>query len=374
MNRKLPDILKKSRFDYILLVDVLLLVGIGVVMVYSSSAIIAEKKFGDPFYFLKRDTLNSLIGIFLMLIFSFVPYLYFKKAAFPIFIISLLLLILVLIPNIGKGPKDIKRWIDIGIGIRFQPSEFFKLAIIIFLASYLAKCREKVKEFTSGVLMPLIFIAIPCILILFQPDFGTVVLIFAIGFILIFIAGARLRDIMPVLIFIIVPIFILLITKQGYRYNRILAFIDPWKDPEKTGFQIIQSFIAFVSGGKFGLGLGESQQKLFFLPAAHTDFIFAILGEEMGLLGVFVVVFLFSIIVILGFRIAWRIKEPFGTYLATGIVVMIALQTIINMGVVMGIFPTKGLTLPFISYGGSSLVVNLIGMGILLNISSYIRD
>ena len=359
----------KGKFDFFLLLVALSLVGIGIVMVYSTSAIIAGDRFGDPYYFLKRQVLYGGIGFVLMVIMMFVPYGILKRFAYPIFILSVLLLIAVLIPGIGHRAGGAMRWLKIG-GFTFQPSEFAKLGLIIFLAYFVTKKEEKIRSFSFGFLPTLLLSGIIIALLLKEPDFGAALFLTIMVFLLLFISGAKVIYILGAFLFAIPAVYFLLMNTE-YRYKRLIGFIRPWEDPTGTSFQIIQSFLSFGSGGLFGLGLGEGRQKLFFLPAPHTDFIFSIIGEELGLMGALGVVVLFFILALRGIQIGISISDRFGSYLALGITLMISIQAVINMGVVLGLLPTKGLTLPFVSYGGTSLIANFIGLGILLHLSTH---
>jgi len=351
------------------LIVALALVGIGIVMVYSTSAILAGERFGDPYYFLKRQALYAGVGFFLMILMMFLPYRILNQLAYPIFGISVLLLIAVLVPGIGHRAGGAMRWLKIG-GFTFQPSEFAKLGLIIFLAYFLTKKEEKIRSFSFGFLPTLLLSGLVIGLVIKEPDFGAALFLAVMVFILLFVSGARVIYIASALL-LAVPVIYGLLMSAEYRYKRLIGFIRPWDDPTGTSFQIIQSFLSFGSGGLFGLGLGEGRQKLFFLPAPHTDFIFSIVGEELGLVGAMVVVILFFILAFRGIQIGISIPDKFGSYLALGITLMISIQAIINMGVVLGLLPTKGLTLPFVSYGGTSLIANFIGLGILLHLSTH---
>lgn len=361
----------KSGFDYILLLFTLLLVGTGIVMVYSSSAIMASGKFNDGYFFLKKQILFAVVGILMMICVARIDHQLYRKIAYLILGISLLSLIAVLIPGIGTKVGGSTRWLKIG-PFSIQPSEFAKLALIIYLASSLAKKEKNIKKFSVGILPHLIITGIMLSLIIKQPDMGTSICIAAIVFTLLFAAGVRLSHLSLILLSA-APLVYFLIANIAYRRQRILSFLNPWGDPSDSGFQIIQSFYAFGSGGLFGRGLGEGKQKLFYLPEPHTDFIFSVIGEELGLVGIFLILAAFFIFVYRGISTAIRSSDLFSTYLALGITVLIGLQATIHMGVTLGLLPTKGITLPFISYGGSSLIVNLIGLGILLNISSKMK-
>ncbi len=361
----------KRRLDFILLFTVVALVGIGIVMVYSTSAIIAADRFGDPYYFLKRQALYAAAGFVLMLVMMFFPYENLKRFAYPILIFSVLLLIAVLIPGIGHRTGGAMRWLKIQ-SFSFQPSEFAKLGLVVFLAYLLAKKEEKIRSFSFGFLPPVLLSGLVIALVMKEPDFGAAFFLAAMVFLLLFVGGARVIY-MTGAFLIAVPVAYTFLMNVGYRYRRLMSFIRPWEDPKGTSFQIIQSFLSFGSGGLFGLGLGEGRQKLFFLPAPHTDFIFSVIGEELGLVGATVVVLLFFILTLRGIQIGLSLEDRFGVYLALGITLMISLQAAINMGVVLGLLPTKGLTLPFISYGGTSLIANLAGVGILFHLSTRVE-
>ncbi len=358
----------KGRFDYILLIVVLALVGFGIVMVYSTSAILAGERFQDPYYFLKRQALYAGIGFALMIFMIFFPFRVLNRCAYPFLILSILALVAVLIPGIGVRAGGAMRWLRI-LSFTFQPSEFAKLGLVIFLAFFLTKKEEKIRSFSFGFLPTLLISGLVVGLVLKEPDFGTAFFLMVMVFLLLFLGGARVIYIAGAVL-LAVPVVYYLLTSAAYRTKRLMSFIRPWDDPTGTSFQIVQSFLSFGSGGLFGLGLGEGKQKLFFLPAPHTDFIFSIIGEEMGLVGAMGVVLLFFLFTLRGMQIGYSLGDRFGSYLALGLTLMISLQAVINMGVVLGLLPTKGLTLPFISYGGTSLIANLVGVGILLHLST----
>jgi cell division protein FtsW len=301
----------------------------------------------------------------------FVPYRILKKFAYPILILSVLFLIAVLIPGIGHRAGGSMRWLKIQ-SFSFQPSEFAKLGLVIFLAYFLTKKDERIRSFSFGFLPTVLLSGLVIALVAREPDFGAALFLSTMVFLLMFVSGARVIYIVGAFI-IAVPVVYYFLMNVGYRYKRLMSFIRPWEDPTGTSFQIIQSFLSFGSGGLFGLGLGEGRQKLFFLPAPHTDFIFSVIGEELGLVGAMVVVLLFFIFTVRGIHIGLSLEDKFASYLALGITLMISLQAVINMGVVLGLLPTKGLTLPLVSYGGTSLVTNLVGVGILLRLSTHME-
>jgi cell division protein FtsW len=362
---------ERPQYDLPLLILTISLMGIGIVIVYSASAILAVDKFGDGYYFLKKQALFGAFAVVMMIVMMKVPYVLLKRMAYPILGVSLMLLILLLIPGIGYRVGGSTRWIRL-LNLSFQPSEFAKLALIIFLAYFLEKKGDRMETFSTGFLPVLIISGAMISLVMLQPDFGVALFLAAMVLILLFVGGARVSYLAGSILASI-PVVYLLISHVDYRYNRIVGFLKPWEDSSRSSFQIVQSLLALGSGGLFGTGLGGGSQKLFFLPAPHTDFIFSVIGEELGMVGATITLGLFALFTIRGIRIALLAEDPFGTFLGLGITAMISMQAIINMGVVLGLLPTKGLTLPFISYGGTSLLINAMGVGILLNISSKAR-
>jgi cell division protein FtsW len=355
------------KHDSIILIAVLLLIGVGLIAIFSASSILAEQRYGDHYYYLKKQGVFCLFGLLLMIVATHINYLFYRSFVYFFMGLSLVLLILLFVPGFGVKVAGAQRWLRFGI-ISLQPSEAAKLCLAIFVAYSMSKNAENMGTFFHGLLPNVLMASIFMILILLQPDLGTALIIGMWVLILLFIGGVNLGQLM-VLLGLLTPIVFYLISHTAYRLHRWWAFLNPWEDPQGFGFQIIHSFLAFGSGGLFGVGLGNSKQKLFYLPEPHTDFILSIIAEEIGFIGVSVILILFTFIIIKGMKIALHAQELFGTYLALGITCMLAVQVMVNMGVVMALLPTKGLTLPFISYGGSSLVVNLIGIGILMNIS-----
>ena len=344
-----------------------ILICIGIVMIYSASSIFAAERYKDSFFFLKRHLSFLLIGLLLTFFVMSVDYRKFAKFAKPLVIISLFLLIVVLIPGIGREVSGARRWFRFKF-LSFQPSELVSLAIIIYTADFISRKGSLIKTFFKGFLPPVCILGLCSLLILAQPDLGTTVALAIVVFIMLFVAGTRPLYLFSVLLASI-PALYVLIFSVPYRRMRIMAFLNPWLDPKGSGFQIIQSQIALGSGGIFGVGLGHSKQKLFYLPAAHTDFIFSIIGEELGLLGTLGVIILFMIFIQQGLKIIKNAADKFGYFLALGLILIISLKAIINIGVSCGIMPTKGLPLPFISYGGSSFIFDLVSVGILINIA-----
>jgi len=327
------------------------------------------EKYNDSYYFLKRQAVWCLLGTGALLAAKKLNYHKLHQHAYIIMLVTFLLLLAVMFPGISKEVGGARRWLTLG-GHSFQPSELAKFTLVLFIAKSLVKRADKLRNFAYGYLPNLIVLGFFFIPILFQPDFGTAMIIFAVTFTMLFIAGVR-KKFLFLSALAVIPFMISAIFSAEYRTRRIMAFIDPWQDPANTGFQAIQSFYAFGRGGTWGLGLGDSTQKLFYLPEAHTDFIFSVIGEELGFIGTMAVVLLFFVLVWRGFMIAYRARDAFGTHLAIGVTLLIGFQALINMGVACGLLPTKGLTLPFISMGGSSMVISMLCVGVLLNISEH---
>ncbi len=353
--------------DSLLSITVALLVLIGIVMVFSSSAVYAMEKHNDSYYFLKRQAVWCLLGTGVLLFTKKVDYHKWHQHTYLVMIATFLLLLAVMFPGISKEVGGARRWLSLG-GLSFQPSELAKFALVLFIAKSLVKRADKLRNFAYGYLPNLIVLGFFFIPILFQPDFGTAIIICMVTFTMLFIAGLR-KKFLFLSVLALIPFITAAIMGAEYRTRRIMAFLDPWQDPSNSGFQAIQSFYAFGRGGYWGTGLGASHQKLFYLPEAHTDFIFSVIGEELGFIGAITIILLFSLLIWRGFAIACRAKDPFGTHLATGLTLLIGFQAFINLGVAVGLLPTKGLTLPFISMGGSSMLITMLAVGVLLNIS-----
>lgn len=362
---------KKTTPDIILLIATFTLLAIGLIMVYSASAVWADYKFDDSFFFAKRQMLFAGVGIIAMFFIMNVDYWTWRTWAKVLVIICFVLLILVLIPGIGNVRNGSRSWIGVG-AFSVQPSEFMKLAMIAFLAKFLSENQKAITSFKNGLVPSLGLVFVAFGLIMLQPDLGTGTVMVGTSVVMIFIAGARISHFAG-LGLLAVAGFVGLIISAPYRMKRITSFLDPWQDPLGSGFQMIQSLYAIGPGGLFGLGLGQSRQKFFYLPEPQTDFIFAILAEELGFIGGSFILLLFSLLLWRGIRIALGAPDLFGTFLATGIIAMIAIQVMINIGVVTGLMPVTGITLPFLSYGGSSLTLMLMAVGVLLNISRHSR-
>lgn len=365
IDNKAPGI---KTYDKLLLLLMILLVFLGALMIYSSTSVITpllEKKNITEFYYFKRHLFTMVLGIIATIVAYRINPALLRKMSVPLLVFSFVLLVLVFIPHIGVTAGGARRWIMLW-PTTFQPSELVKLAMVIFLAKYMSQPNYNTESSLSFI-KPLFVMVIFQAVFLKQPDFGATMSLAFLTFSMLFISGMRLRYIASVLVLAIPVIYKLIM--EPYRLKRIISFLDPWKDPQGSGFQLVQSFISLGSGGLTGLGLGESKQKLSFLPASHTDFIFCLVGEELGLAGAFIVVALFVGLFIKGISIAGRSKNSFVYYLAYGLTLMITLQAMINFAVVTGMVPTKGLPLPFMSYGGSALLVNMAAVGILLRIS-----
>lgn len=351
--------------DPLLFTVVLTLTALGLVMVYSSSAIFASQRFGDSRFFLIRDLVWALLGLLAMSVTMRIDYGLYRRLAYPLLGLATLLLGAVLV--VGSRVNGAKRWFHL-LGLSFQPAELAKVVLIIYLAHSLAKKADKVRLFAVGFLPHLVVCGVFMVLLLKQPDLGTAVIMGGVTLMLLFIAGTNLSYLLLALLAAL-PILYNAVVGTPWRLRRILAFLDPWQFRDNYGYQMTASLIAVGSGGTTGQGLGDGRQKLFFLPEAHTDYILAIIGEELGLCGVVAVLGLFILLVVAGCRTAARARDSFGCYLASGLSLMFGLQAIINIGVVLGALPTKGLTLPLVSFGGSTLVIDLMAVGILLNIS-----
>ncbi len=351
-----------------LLIIAAILVCIGIVMVFSSSSCYAYERYNDSAFYLKRHIVHFVIALALATLVIRFDYRKIRRFTKILLGISVFSLVLVLLPGVGHEAGGAKRWIRMGI-LGFQPSECATLFLVIYLADVLERKQIHIRDFFRGFMPPLVASGITVLLILAQPDLGTAVMLSLLFLTMMFASGVNMMYLVP-FVFASVPVLYFLIFRVPYRLRRIIGYLDPWSDSQSAGFQIVQSFLALGSGGIFGLGLGASRQKLFYLPQAHTDFIFSIIGEEMGLIGTLGIVLLFSAFIWLGIRISMKARDLFGKFLALGITVSIGLKAIINIAVSTGAIPTKGLPLPFISYGGTALIFNIIGVAFLLNIAN----
>jgi len=354
--------------DAQLLFPVLFLVGIGIVMVYSASSAIAMKKFGSDYYFLKKQAVFAVIGICALVACRHIPYTVYRPLAYPLLALSILLLAAVLFSPFGVTAGGSSRWLRLG-PIRFQPSEFARLALIVYLAYSMERKADRIGEFSIGFLPHVVVLGVLSALVLKQPDFGSAAILAFLTWLMMFVGGVKLTYLLSSCVLgVVAGAFI--ITHAGYRARRLMSFLDPWQYSSDAGYQIVHSLMAFGSGGWWGAGIGNGVQKLFYLPEPHTDFIFSVIGEALEETGVLLIILLYLLIVWKGIRIARHAPDLFGCFLAVGLTAALALQICINMGVTLGLLPTKGLTLPFLSYGGTSLVLNMATVGILMNIAA----
>jgi len=355
------------RYDPLLLGAVLILLMFGVVMVYSASAVYAGARLGDAMWFFKRQAVGASIGLIALLAAMKLGYRRMEALALPFLFVSLALLVLMHLPGLGHSAGGARRWMRLG-AVTFQPSELAKIALVLWLARSLARKQERVRTFSVGFLPHMVMLALFGFLLMLEPDFGTAVVLAAVTFALLFVAGAPLRYLLAVA-GAAAPVAAFLIWKSPYRVQRVLTFLDPWKDPRGHGYQTVESLLGFGAGGSLGVGLGESHQKLFFLPAAHTDFILSIVGEELGFAGVAGVLALFAVIVWRGIKAAHAAPDAFGCWLALGLTLLLSVEALVNAGMALALLPTKGMALPFLSYGMSSVITSCIGAGAMLSVS-----
>jgi len=353
--------------DKWMLLAVVGLLAVGVTMVLSTSYLYSQERYGDGTYFFRKQMIAMGAGAVALIACTMIPSALYRRFAYPLLALSFIILVLVLVPGVGVNRGGARRWIMFP-GFAFQPSELAKLALVFYLAHSMAKKEQMIRSFSVGVLPHLIVFGLFAGMLLLEPDFGTALMLSMLLYFMLFIGGARVHHLVGTGLMAL-PVLIYVFTKADYRIRRLMSFLDPWSDAAGSGFHVIQSLIAFGSGQIWGRGLGESRQKLFYLPEAHTDFVFSVIGEELGLLGALAVLALFGVIITRGLQLTAKIEEPFDQYLAFGLTVLLGLQALIHMGVVMGLMPTKGLVLPFISYGGSAMVINLMEAGILLGLS-----
>jgi cell division protein FtsW len=347
------------------------LVAIGLVMVFSASSATAYATYHDTAYFLKRQLVWLVIGGAFAYLAYRIDYTKLKRISPALVGVTVLLLVLTLIPHVGLQTGGARRWLGLSV-LSFQPSEIAKLALVLFLAAKLSSLGEGVRSLVRGVVPALLVAAVLAVPILLEPDMGTASLVMFTAFGMLFCAGARIEHLV-VAAFALLPPVALAVGASAYKRARILAFLDPWKDAQNTGFHIVQSLLALGSGGIFGLGLGASRQKFFYLPEAHTDFIFAVVGEELGLLGTMIVLSLFSAFAIRAFMLAQRTTDRFGFFLIVGCALLIVIQAFINIGVVTSSWPVTGVPLPFISFGGTSLIVSLVAVALIMNVARRTR-
>jgi cell division protein FtsW len=355
--------------DLWIAITTILLLMFGIVAVHSASVVMAQKNHLDSLFYVKRQAIFAGLGIFMMFWMLKFDYRKLQKYAKPVLLLCIVFLVAVLIPGIGQIRNGSRAWLGLG-SFGIQPSEFAKLGMILFFSYYLARHQDRMDSFRRGLLPPLALIVLLVGLIMLEPDLGQSAVLVGTGLVMVFAAGAQLKHLLG-LASLGIPVFVALIIVAPYRLQRITSFLDPWANPLKDGYQIIQSFFAIGPGGLLGLGLGQSRQKFFYLPEPQTDFIFSILAEELGFIGGATVLLLFLILIWRGIRTAITAPDAFSTLLAAGITSMIAIQVIINISVVTGSMPVTGITLPLLSAGGSSLTLMLTGIGILLNISRF---
>lgn len=361
--------IQSEDLDPVLMLAFISLLAIGVIMVASSSISIAERNFSNPFYYLQRQLLFVGIGLFAALSVFKIRLVQWEKSGMALLIFALFLLMLVLVPGIGKTVNGSTRWLPLGV-FNLQVSELVKLFLVIYVAGYLVRHGDAVRSSLLGFLKPMLMVGLAGILLLIEPDFGATVVIMGTVLAMTFLAGARFIQFVS-FVFLFAGAALMLVITSPYRMQRLTSFANPWADPFDSGFQLTQSLIAIGTGGWFGTGLGGSVQKLFYLPESHTDFLFAVLAEELGFVGVLLVIILYAIIFFRALKIASQAEKTgnyFAAYVAYGIGIWLSIQAVINMGVNIGLLPTKGLTLPLMSYGGSSLVVCCAAIGLLMRI------
>ncbi len=347
---------------------VLLLTALGAVMVYSASAVTAQARVHDQFWYLKRQLVAAAVGVVLLVAVVKVGYRRLEPLAGPFLLATLAALVLVMVPGLGRTAGGARRWLDLG-PVAFQPAEAAKVALVLWLARSLGRQGEKVRLFSVGFLPHALVTGVLVLAVLAQRDLGTAVMLVLLLFTLLFAAGTRLGTLLGAMI-VAAPVAWKLVSDTPYRMQRIAAFLDPWQYREGVGFQVVESLIGIGNGGWLGQGLGEGKGKLFYLPAAHTDFIAAVIAEETGFLGVALVLGLYAVVVWRGLKAAFDAADAFGCFAALGVTTLIAAQALVNLAVVFGLLPTKGLTLPFVSYGGSSLVTLLLAAGVLASVSA----
>jgi cell division protein FtsW len=366
-----PWPLPAQGIDVVLLLTVIALVLFGLLMVYSSSFIYAQERTGDGFAFIKKQLINAVVGFGILVGVCRVDYRRWSDWAYPVLGIAVALLAMVLIPGLGTRVLGAQRWLKLG-PLTFQPGELAKFAVIFWVARQLDRKRERIHTLAAGVFGPFLVSLPAMLLLLLQPDFGTTVMITVVIFALMFMGGVPKRYLASALL-LAGTAGMALALGTAYRRQRLMTFLDPWSDPGGKGFQILQSLVGLHNGRIWGVGLGNGKEKLFYLPEAHNDFIFSVIGEELGFLGIAMVVVAFLVFIYRGLRIAFTVQKQyqdrFGMLLATGITLALGLQAFVNMSVALGLLPTKGLTLPFVSYGGSALLVDLFAVGVLLSIA-----
>ena len=367
LDNQRPAIVRTVGGDPWLAVAVAALIGLGLVMVFNVSWFPGGEKLGDPLHFVRKHVLSVGLGLGLCLLASRVPTARWRTLAYPVFVVAVVALLAVLVPGIGVRRSGAQRWLALG-PLGFQPTELAKPAFVLFLAAMMVRKGERVRELGFGILPACLVTGVVAALCLAEPDFGTATLCAIMLVVMLFAAGARVWH-LGLFAAAAVPALAAIAVLSPYRFRRLVSFLDCNADALGDGFQLCQSLIAFGSGGVTGVGLGQGQQKMYYLPAAHTDFIFAVIGEELGLLGAVAVLGLFALVTLRGFRVAARHPDDFAGLLAFGLTSLIVLQALLNIGVALGALPTKGLTLPFVSYGGSAMMLGLAELGVLLAVA-----
>ena len=337
----------------------------GLVMVFSASGVLAEDRFSESTYYLQRQGSWLLLGCIVLWVASRLEYAMWRSLMPWLLGLSFVLLVLVLI--IGSEINGARRWLNLG-WFSLQPAELTKLAVVLYLAAYLGKAELNITQWRSGFLPPVIVVGGLSALVLSEPDFGNAIVLCLVLFGMLYLAGARSRHLLGMLV-PLGPLFMGLIWLSPERWERVMCFWNPWEHSQDCGYQLVQSFLAFGHGGVFGVGLAQGKQKLLYLPEGHTDFVLALVGEELGLIGTTTLILLFAILILRGFRVAAQAPDSFGRYLTLGVTLLLGVQALINAGVVSGLLPTKGLTLPLVSYGGSSLLTSLLAIGMVLSVS-----
>ena len=353
--------------DRWMVMSLLVLLAIGITMVLNTSYLFSQERFGDGTYLFRKQLAAVAVGVAGLCVAVVLPPSVYRRLTVPLFLLALASLVLVLLPGVGLVRGGAQRWLGVAPFV-FQPSELAKVSFVLYLAYTLSRKAGRLEQFTAGLLPPLLMTGLFVLLLLGEPDFGAAFILAIIAMAMLFVAGGQVKHLAAVALAAL-PAAVFLIMSADYRLKRFLAFLDPWSDSANSGFQIIQSYIAFGSGQLWGRGLGQSRQKLHYLPEAHTDFIYSVIGEELGLWGALLVVLLFGILLFRGMRLALEREEPFTRLMVFGLTLLLGLQALVHMSVVMGLVPTKGLVLPFVSYGGSAMVVHLTVAGMLLSAS-----
>ncbi len=364
--------MRHLRLDPTLVIAVLSLAILGTVMVFSASAVRADTEHGgDGYYYFKRQIFFFIVGVMALVAGAAIPYEIWEKSVIGLLGLTVLLLVLVLTP-LGHTANNASRWFRVG-PVSLQIGEFSKLVVVMYMARYLARRGDRLRTDPKLIIPPMMVLGVVFFLVAKEPDLGTAMFIGVLGCAMLFISGVPGRILTGISISFM-PVIAYLIMVKDFRVQRMKAFLDPWKEYDGSGFQLVQSFVAFGDGGLFGTGLGAGKSKLFFLPESHTDFILAVIGEELGFMGVAIVLGLFAVLILKGMKVSSSAPDSFGAMLGAGLTLMIGIQALVNCMVVLGLLPTKGLPLPFISYGGSSLLTSMVAAGILLNVAGRSKE